>query len=116
MTKIIATLAVLMVTSTVHAAVFNCIGTEPFWTAQINTTAQVTKLQLNESQGATISTKITQAAGTTGDYAFTAEGKYVTLSVVTDATCNDGMSDKTYTHAVLLKRAGTSPLYGCCRQ
>jgi uncharacterized membrane protein len=116
MTKTIATLAVLMLTSTVHAAVFRCMGTEPFWTAQINTTKQVTKLQLTGPEGSTISTKITQAAGTTGDYAFTAEGKYVTFSVVTDAACNDGMSDNTYTHAVLLKRAGTSPLYGCCNQ
>lgn len=115
MKSILSLICLLSVSFAAQAKVFQCVGTEPFWGAQIDTQKQVTKLSSPGDSSSVIRTKITQAAGTGGYFAFAAQGKYVTLAVTSNESCSDGMSDERYTHSVLILGYGKTPLFGCCR-
>ena len=99
------------------AFAFECVGTEPFWSANLDMKRNLLSLNLNpmnEKSKATVRVVIENAQGTGGNYAFAVKAKYVTAAITSNATCEDGMSGETYTHSVLLLGNG-KPLFGCCK-
>jgi uncharacterized membrane protein len=99
-----------------QAKVFSCTGTEPFWNAQIDMAKNTVRLASPGVKNSTVKAKVTQAAGTSENFAFVAQSKFVNISVVTDKSCNDGMSDNQYTHAAIISGYGSTPMYGCCSE
>ncbi len=114
--KLTTILFVLFATLSVNAKSLNCGGTEPFWDAKINLENGLVKISdPSNAKGSTIKTKISPAAGTSVEYAFVAKGKYTSLAVVSNESCNDGMSDEKYSYSVIMTGYSAEPLVGCCK-
>lgn len=116
--KFISLILISLSSLIAQATTFKCVGTEPFWNAQINLSTGMAKISSAEMlEGSSIQTEIKQAVGTSGNYAFTAKGKYTTFAVVENSTCSDGMSEDKYTHSVLMiNDVNAAPLFGCCKE
>jgi uncharacterized membrane protein len=95
-----------------------CVGTEPFWQIDITSNKQM-KLTIPGISNEIFSiTQKTNAAGTSGDFAFALSGKnaqsdLIKLNII-KGECNDGMSDRIYPFNVLVEHQNTI-LYGCCK-
>lgn len=114
--KLLMAIFTLFAAVSLQAKVMSCVGTEPFWGATLNLDNGVVKIaEPSSEKGATIKTVITSAAGTSGDYAFVAKGKYTSLVVMNNQNCTDGMSEETYTHSVMLIGYKSQPWFGCCK-
>lgn len=91
----------------------HCFGTEPFW----NATLSDQEVEVNMMGGDSYTQKI---AGVSGALGFQASFMQVysnlrgPVAVVKQAECNDGMSDRTYSHEVTIF-TDLDTLYGCCR-
>lgn len=94
-----------------------CLGTEPFWSLEIDPLAQETRFLTPEDQSpapAPITGLWPAGPGTSGAGVGLPDG----LAVLTGAACSDGMSDRGYGVAVdlFLGRSGREErLSGCCR-
>jgi uncharacterized membrane protein len=115
--KLFVSIFVSLLAISAQAKILYCVGTEPFWGADINLTKGLVTISDTENvKGTTVKAQITPAAGTSLDYAFVAKSKYTLLAVVGNETCSDGMSDEKYSHSVILTGYGAQPLVGCCRE
>lgn len=93
-----------------------CIGTEPFWSLQIDPDAGETRFQTPEDEAPHIAPVATVWPGQPWS-ATAAVALPDGLAVLTPAECSDGMSDRSYGIAADLFLSGpkTSRLSGCCR-
>ena len=113
--KLIFSTLIFLVSISAQAKTLSCSGTEPFWGATIDTETGKTKIgDANHPNGTSIDTTIRAAAGATADYAFIAEGKFVTYAVVGNDTCSDGMSEQKYSHSIMVIGYSKEPFVGCC--
>lgn len=110
MKKTILTLA-LTLSSFAAMADYRCAGTEPFWGGTI-TSNNVTMTTLGESQLNEKIESLKSARGYVSDVAFIVKTKNSTSTLVKES-CNDGMSDKVWSHHIVFDD-GTTVLYGCC--
>ncbi len=97
-------------------APLTCLGTEPFWSLQIDPVAGETRLQTpdaTEAQTAPIETKWPGQPWSPAAAVALPDG----LAVLAPAECSDGMSERSYGIAVdiFLQMEGTTRLSGCCR-
>jgi len=114
--KIIMSVFSLLTVVSLQAKVMNCVGTEPFWDATIDLSNGKVKItDPSNEKGVSIKTEVTPAAGTTGEFAFVAKGKYTSLVVMSNDTCSDGMSEEKYTHSVMMIGYNSQPWFGCCK-
>lgn len=95
------------------AADYECRGTEPFWAV----TLQAKRLaysnpELHRPTVLTV-TSVRQAAGRTPNYVSVIKTRNTTLTLTSDTTCSDGMSELTYTHRAVYDIGGKI-LEGCC--
>lgn len=99
--------------------VLSCFGTEPFWGLQTDTKGFLSFGELGSDTKKFYSkTKMTNADGTSGTFAFQIEAKdmlnnSLKLNVV-QTECNDGMSDNIYPYTALVDVDGAI-LFGCCK-
>lgn len=114
MKKLIVLLSLAMSVSAMAASDYSCGGTEPFWDLTIKGNA-VTYNEFMADETTKTEEILTRktAHGLVEDFAFEVKTSSMTASVVKDATCSDGMSEQTYSHAILLNVDG-AVLYGCC--
>lgn len=95
------------------ASTLNCIGTEPFWNAQI--TDKVIRFSDPENEKVSLKIlSIKNAIGFGEGSAFIAKTKYASAAV-TLGECSDGMSDEVYSHTIVLEMNG-NVLAGCCNK
>jgi len=113
--KFLIQVLILLSGFSLHAKSMSCGGTEPFWNASINLDNGEVVID-SPGQGGLekYMTKIRPTAGAPLEYAFVAQNYYVGLSVMSNPTCSDGMSDETYTHSVIVTGYFEQPLAGCC--
>ncbi len=113
MKKLIVLLSLAMSASAM-AADYSCGGTEPFWDLSIKgNTVTYNEFLADESTKTEEIISRKDAHGLVSEFAFEVKSASMTASIVTDATCSDGMSESTYTHAILLNVDG-AVVYGCC--
>jgi uncharacterized membrane protein len=94
------------------AAKVKCSGTEPFWNASVS---NGTMKYLDPSLEKAVSLKVlstTDAIGYATNNITVIKTKYTRLTTVA-GQCNDGMSDKIYSHHAVLEKDGVV-LGGCC--
>lgn len=113
--KFIIALAILSSSFSAFAApTFECGGTEPFWNANIsNNYITYSDIMVDKK----VSLKITsrkEAHGYSEGAAFIVKTKYAQAAVAI-GSCNDGMSDETYSHTILFENDGRL-LGGCCNR
>lgn len=112
---------------------YKCVGTEPFWSAEIQGGAikvsspdaspqgySTRKYTLSSSESAAgmsegVAVQVTGSRSIRGRNGATVRHK-VSVSIIHAGTsgCSDGMSDETYSHHALVKEANGALLYGCC--
>lgn len=95
------------------ASTFNCVGTEPFWGAEITDKVIRYSDPVNEKISLKILSK-KNALGFAEDAAFVVKTKYASASVSL-GECSDGMSDEVYSHTIVLEMNG-DVLAGCCNK
>ena len=110
----------LLAPAAARAESFDCGGTEPFWSLDIQRGGMI----LERPDAARVIYRYVAprtARGTTLDfvrvYQTTARrgaARPMTLVVRQDASCSDGMSDTAYSHSITLISAA-EVLEGCCR-
>lgn len=114
MKVVLFSLFVLASTSS-FAATYSCAGTEPFWSLSIaKGNVRMSAPDINEGNGYQ-SYKILSSrvpVGTTELGAVVIKTKYTTATIAA-GQCNDGMSEKEYTHTIVFDR-GDMLLTGCC--
>lgn len=116
--KIVGLITVLMTVSflaigPVSAAEYDCRGTEPFWAVTV-TTKKLSYLNPEMNRPTVLAVaSVRQAAGRTPNYVSVIKTKYSTLTLTSDTTCSDGMSELSYTHRAVYDIGGKI-LEGCC--
>lgn len=108
--KYISLLLVLFSMNAFARTNLTCVGTEPFFKAQI-TARSVDFLLLGVGSVSEEITSKTNARGT-NEFAYKVKTPSMSASVIT-GDCNDGMSDRIYSHHLLLE-VGSEVYYGCC--
>jgi uncharacterized membrane protein len=93
-----------------------CLGTEPFWSLQIDPVKGKTRYQTPEDPEARVAAIDQKWPGTPWAPA-AAVGLPEGLAVLTPADCSDGMSEQSYGIAVdiFLQQGGAARLSGCCQ-
>lgn len=98
------------------AADFSCFGTEPFWNLSIKGDVTAYQTYMTD-ESATVEPVLSRvnAVGVGEDYAILIKTANTSAAILTDASCTDGMSDNTYSKAILFS-VGKTVLYGCCNE
>ncbi len=97
----------------VSAAEYDCRGTEPFWAVKV-TTKRLSYLNPDMHRPTVLAvTSVREAAGRMPNYVSVIKTKYSTLTLTSDTTCSDGMSELSYTHRAVYDVRGQI-LEGCC--
>lgn len=109
--KLTLSLFIALTSFSTSAATLNCVGTEPFWGAQITDKMLRYSDPVNEKMSLKILSK-KMAVGYGEDGAFVVKTKYANASVAL-GECSDGMSDEVYSHTIVLEMNG-NVLAGCC--
>lgn len=95
------------------ASTLKCVGTEPFWGAEITDKVVRYSDPVNENMSLKILSK-KNAIGFAEGAAFVVKTKYASAAV-TMGECSDGMSDEVYSHTIVLEMNG-NVLAGCCNK
>lgn len=93
-----------------------CLGTEPFWSLQIDPPAGETRFQTPEDAGPRVAAMAVRWPGLPSSPS-AAVALPDGIAVLTPAECSDGMSDRTYGISLDIFRNGSDGqrLSGCCR-
>lgn len=89
-----------------------CFGTEPFFSASI--TENTFAFTLIGLDGISLPIESKTNAHGTRDFAYKVKSQGVEASIIT-GECNDGMSDRVYSHHILIE-IGKNIYYGCCNR
>lgn len=113
-----SSIAFILTAATAFAADYTCVGTEPFWGVKVEgSTLTYSSPEVPNGRAMKIKS-VREAEGVPAGVATVIKTKCgkkhgVTLTVVKDAQCSDGMSDQKYTHAAVYD-SSEAVLYGCC--
>ena len=94
-----------------------CMGTEPFWIAQVS--EQTIDVNLWGSPESAVSLSITssgKAYGLPESVLKSYFNDHRPVATLTSAQCSDGMSDRIYPQTAIIYLNDTHILYGCCGQ
>ncbi|MCO5144448.1 MAG: hypothetical protein M9962_15320 [Oligoflexia bacterium] len=95
------------------AANFSCHGTEPFWGAKVSSET----IELNgpdyENPAKIVVTSVSGASGMVDSFLRVYSNKNGPIAIITSNKCDNGMSDETFPHEIILF-TDSETLYGCC--
>lgn len=96
---------------------YHCVGTEPFWSADVSEKTVIVSSPGEERETLLIAQR-SYPQGTAPSFGEVIRagkpGVDATLTIRSDSKCNDGMSEQTYTHEIWFLRNNTL-VVGCCR-
>ena len=96
---------------TANASSYQCFGTEPFWSLESYQSSFTFELMGERKQQYHYDQAVAPQ-GMQKDFISIFIKKDTPLAIIQQSTCNDGMSDNTYTHQVILFL--DQNYYGCC--
>lgn len=110
-----------LISTSAFAARYACVGTEPFYSLDINTTTNRLRhsTPTNPTGNLYRITRPRQAQGIQTNMAFVVKGTLSDVSAtllssqLTGHTCSDGMSDRAYGYHLVFTRR-SQVFYGCC--
>lgn len=113
MKKLIILILSLSATAFGETPVFHCVGTEPFWSINVSEREKLIRFSTPDERMSLRILRKRVAVGSSDYGAFILDTKYTSLTVF-PSNCNDGMSDRVYTHSAVFDMGGRDVLSGCC--
>lgn len=121
--QVLSAMTIAMLAIPSWAATYRCLGTEPFFNVDINTTTDRLRYRTPTNQTGTLYriTNPLQAAGIQTGNVFMFKGTRSDISAtlmhrnIAGRSCSDGASDTVYTYHLVFNR-GTAVRYGCCNR
>ena len=96
--------------------VFECFGTEPFWSIKVAPGRADADLLFANRRYAFRAARPQRTMNRPDIWLVRAYGRYANLSlIVREESCSDGMSDNTYPYSSVALISGLRSIAGCCR-
>ncbi|MFK8138981.1 MAG: hypothetical protein AB8E15_11520 [Bdellovibrionales bacterium] len=110
-------LGLVVLLSLVSSKIFaiQCVGTEPFWNATVNTEEVVFNAMALEEPVKMKITKLDGIVGFSTEHAAVYSNNNGPVAIITTESCNDGMSDDDYLKKAIIF-TDFNTFMGCCTE